>query len=516
MPSRAERNLRALDTSHLEAGLGARTARGGLIGISTQLMAMAMQIANAAVMARLLEPADFGLIAMAMVVTGFIMLFQDLGLSTATIQRKVIDQDLVSGLFLINVAIGVVIMLASFGAAPVAAWAYDDPRVMPLVMALAATIPLSALGAQHRALMQRRMMWNRVQALQLVPQFLGIVAGILAATLTDLGYWALVLTQWVTGFAGMVLAWAFSGWWPSRVSDWSGVRAAVGFGANLTLFSFANWFNRNLDNALIGWRWGPDELGFYTRAYTLLMLPMRLVSGPVTGAVLPALSRLQDQPERWRDRLLEAMGAVFFISSGLTSVMIAAAEPMILVVYGPGWEKAADIFQILLFAMYAQMIANLNGWIYISTGRTGRMAVWGLIYLPIVVAAFAISLPFGAIGVAKGFTVATIVALVPCVAFASHGTAVSATAIFRQAFAPVFIGLGSVGISHLIPVPSMQSGLVSSHVLEMVVRIASCSGLYIAATVVVVVLDPKTRGIRDRAIGWRRPLLNTPIRAARK
>ncbi len=460
--TRAERNRMALDTSHLSTGLGAKTARGGVIGMSQQVLSMVIQLGNAAIMARLLEPSDYGLVAMALVVTGFVSLFTDLGLSTATIQRKAIDQDLVSGLFLINCAMGLAIMLAAWAAAPLAAWAYEDPRVQPLVMALAVTIPLSALGAQHGAILTRRMRWGLVRAQAVIGQLVSVAAGIVSAAVLDLGYWSLVVAAWAGALTGLALAWTFSGWRPGRVRDWSGVRTAVGFGANLTLFSFANWFTRNLDNALIGWRWGAAELGYYTRAYQLLMLPLNLVSGPVTAAVLPALSRLQDQPERWRARLLEAISALFFITCALTSAMLAASDEMILIVYGDRWAPVTDLFRVLLFAMFSQMITNLNGWVSISLGNTRRMAMYSLLFkAPLSLTLFAIGVSYGAIGVAVAFVAASFIALVPGVVVTTWKTPLRPLDVFKAAAFPVMAGLASfpVGwiISDLIEPSSMLS-----------------------------------------------------------
>lgn len=500
MKHRSERNRRALDASHLERGLAARTAQGGIIGVSSQAIAIGLQLVNAAVMARLLQPSDFGLIAMAIVVTGFVALFQDLGLSTATIQKKSIDQDLISGLFLINLGMGLGIMITCWAVAPWAASLYDDPRVEPLVVALSATIPLSALGAQHRALLQRRMMWWRLRTLQLLPQFVGVITGILVAILSDLGYWALVVTQWTNALVGAALAWLLSSWRPSRVENWSGVRSAVGFGVNLTVFQFANWFNRNLDNALIGWRWGPDELGHYTRAYMLLMLPLTLISGPVTAAVLPALSRLQDQQERWRDRLLEAMGAAFFLSSGLISVVIAAAEPLVFAMYGQGWETAVSIFQILLLAMYGQMIANLNGWIYISSGNTRSMALFNMLFrLPVSLVCYSIGVTYGATGVAMGFVVATYVSVVPAAINATRNTGLSFIEPLKTAVGPVLAGIIAAITAYSV-LPQFSSSTFHDNFTFAVQRGVVASLVYTGLSVTIVLVFPSYSSLRSRLI----------------
>ena len=139
--------------------IGRRAASGGAIAVAAQIVKLLVQFGTLAVMARLLLPADFGLVAMATTVTLFVGLFTDFGLSAATVQRAEIDHGTVSALFYINVATGAALMLLAIAAAPLAAWGFGDPRVSPVVMALAAQIPFVAATAQHNALLRRGMRW---------------------------------------------------------------------------------------------------------------------------------------------------------------------------------------------------------------------------------------------------------------------------------------------------------------------------------------------------------------------
>ena len=144
--------------------LGRRTAHGATVAVTGQLAQMVIQLGASAVMARLLAPKDFGLVAMALTVTGFVSIFTDLGLSTATIQRKELDQDTASGLFYLNLATGIVADAGCFCLGAGAAWLYGDDRVRWLIMAQAAAIPVSAAGVQHTALLQRNMRWVAIRS----------------------------------------------------------------------------------------------------------------------------------------------------------------------------------------------------------------------------------------------------------------------------------------------------------------------------------------------------------------
>ena len=439
--SRDEINRRALATDHLMSTLGRRAVTGGVIAVAGQVVQTGIALVSIIFMARLLTPADFGLVAMAATVTVFVGMFTDLGLSAATVQREDLDQDTVSALFYVNLAMGVAVMLAAFAAAPIAAWFFGDERVFWLVVALAIQIPLSAAAVQHKALLQRGMRWIAIQWTKLAAQLAGAIAAILLAWQTDLGYWSLVAQAWVIAVLGLAISWAVCRWRPGRVTSWAHARSALGFGLNLTGFNFVNYFHRQFDNVLIGWRWGSIELGYYTRAYGLLTLPLSVINGPIGSAVIPALSRLQSDPKSWRKLFLEALGMVTLISSGITALMIATADPLITILLGPGWSEAAGIFGLLAISMFGATVMNAMGWVYISLGRTRRMFAWSLMVVPVFVLSFVLGLPFGAKGVALSYSSAVCLAVLPCIAFAVQASPADVKSVIRVIFAPTLAGI---------------------------------------------------------------------------
>src|SRR5207237_344463 len=118
--------------------------------------------------------------------------------------------------------------------------------------------------------------WITIQWTGIVAQLAGALVGILLAWRTDLGYWALVGQAWVITTLSLVLVWVTCPWRPSIITQWGKVRPAIDFGLNLTGFNLVNYFHRQFDNVLVGWRWGPGEVGFYTRAYALLTMPLAI------------------------------------------------------------------------------------------------------------------------------------------------------------------------------------------------------------------------------------------------
>lgn len=451
--SRASRNrdfFASLDNSD---SIGDKAASGGMISIFGQLVRMVLLFAASAILARLLTPEEFGLVAMATTVTAFIGVFTDLGLSAATVQRAEIDSDIVSGLFLVNIAVGLLVMLVAFAIAPLAAWALGEPRIVPVIAALGLAIPITAAGAQHNALLQRRMRWISLQATTVGSQALGALVAVLVAAYMHVGYWALVVQVLVAALSGLVINWSLCSWRPAFVTRWAPVRESLTFGFHLTGFNLLNYFHRQFDNLLVGWRWGATQLGHYSRAYGLFMLPLNALGFPLGAAVVPAMSRLQTDPDRWRRLYLTAIASLTLLTSPLAGCFVLLAEPLTLAVYGPQWREAIPMFRVLALSIVVQPVYSSGGWIFVSLGRTGPLARAGLVATVWYCAAFLIGLPFGARGVATAYTCAVVLLAPPWLWWAARGTSLSLFDIGRVVSPPILGALLSLVIAASTPTP---------------------------------------------------------------
>ena len=501
MTTQAERNARVLSTEHLMDDLGGRAARGGMIAISAQPIRMILQFVTSAILARLLAPSDFGLVAMAAAVTGFVAIFSEMGLGAATMQRTEIDQDTVSGLFWLNLGLGVALVPIALLIAPLAAAFFKDQRVLHLIMALSLTLPMVAAGAQHTGLLMRSMRWVTTQWTAIAGQVVGSVAGILVAWKTDLGYWSLVVHAWGAAGGTLLFIWLACPWRPTLVKDWSGTRDALGFGLNLTGFTVVNFFHRQLDNIIIGWRSGAAELGYYARAYTLMMLPINMFNGPFNSAVTPALSRLQHEPERWRRAFLDSLGLAAFLGAGVAAGLIATAEPLVAILYGPGWERSAVVFRYLAISIFAGTPLSATGWIYMSLGRTNRMLQWSLIFTPCVAAAFLLAMNHGATGIALAYALVMNLALVPGYAFATYRTPVGLWDVMKVILPMSGAGAVAAVAGVLTPVEGMN-------VFVRLILSGAVAGLvYLALAGGVLVKAEAYREVRERILRLAGPLL---------
>lgn len=443
-------------TGHLIDDLKGRSVRGGAITLSAQGIKFVLQVGSTMVLARLLTPADFGLIAMVTVVTGFVAMFKDAGLSVATIQREHITHEQVSTLFWINVSLSIAVMIVVAALAPAIAWFYGKPELTWITLALAATFIFSGLTVQHQALLRRQMRFKALAIIDIASLAAGIATAIVMAVL-GFGYWSLVGMPAAMAVVNCVLVWVFSGWQPGRPVRGSGVRSMLGFGGGLTGFNVLNYFTRNADNVIIGFALGSGPLGLYSRAYNLLMLPIRQINVPVSAVMLPLLSRLQSDSIRYRRAYMNAIGMLAFVGMPLVAFLFVIADDAVLIVLGPGWEEASTVFRWLAPAALLGTVNVAPGWLCNSLGRVKTQLIWAALSAPIAIMAFLVGTNWGIVGVAAAFSVTWCILLLVFMAMACHRTPIAFTQLLVLLAHPVFASTGAAAVC-LALVPELVSG----------------------------------------------------------
>lgn len=397
-------NLEANAFDPPEGSLRRSVGRGAIVTAMAQSVRVATQIISVIVLSRLLSPQDFGVVAMCAPVLAFIALFQDFGLTQATIQKTGIRHDEVNSLFWINVAVSAVLACVLAGAAPLVAAFYGEPRVSGLVAALGLQIMAYGLGAQHLALLTRRMQFTRLAIIDVASAVTGLAVSI-AWTFIDRSYWALFAGTLTGAVLPTLCYWVSSRWRPGMPRKVEGIGQLLNFGAGITGFNFANFFARNLDNVLIGKYWGEAQLGLYDRAYKLLLFPLSQITNPLSKVMVPALSRLKDEPDRYRSAYLRVMPLILLVALPGVAFATAMSDVLIPFVLGEQWRQSAPIFLALGFAGLLQPLNNPAGWLFVSQGRSGDFMRWGIVTAVTSVLAFLIGLPYGALGVAIAYAV---------------------------------------------------------------------------------------------------------------
>jgi O-antigen/teichoic acid export membrane protein len=399
-------------TDHLLTNLKGRAISSGFVTVLSQGVQFVLSLASTVVLARLLLPEDFGLIAMVVTVTGFLRIFNDAGLSTATIQREGITHAQVSNLFWTNAALGGAITLLLAVLSPVIAWFYREPRLVDVTLALSITFLLASSTVQHQALLKRQMRFKVVAMIEIGAAAFGVLTGI-GMALQHYGYWSLVGMQLSTSVSAMVLTWFASRWRPQLPKRRSGTRSLLHFGANLTASSFLWSLARGSDGLLIGRVYGAAPLGLYNRAGALVMRPVQQFIGPIESVFVPVLSRLQTQPERYRRVVLQAYEAIAVASFLFTGLLLGLAHPLTLAVLGGQWDKAAPIFAGFTLVALFTPIGSVATWLLTSQGRGREFLTASMIGSCMTIVAFLVGLPFGPLGVAVSYSVFCILFALP-------------------------------------------------------------------------------------------------------
>lgn len=429
------------DTNHLEGNLKRRSVRGGAVTIAAQASKFVLKLGSTAVLARLLVPEDYGLIGMATVIVGFVEYFKDLGLSAATIQQAKINHQQVSTLFWINVVIGCLVALVVALLAPAVALIYQEPRLRTITLCLAISFVFSGLTVQHQALLQRQMEFSSLAKIEIIALINGIVGSIISAYY-GAGYWSLVILQLLTVASNAIGVWFFCRWRPGLPSRNANIGSMLNFGRDLTGFNIINYFSRNLDNFLIGRVWGAQQLGLYAKAYQLVLLPINQINVPVDRVALPALSRLQNDPERYQRYYGRALLAITFLGMPLVMFLCVSADKVILLLLGKEWLNAIPIFQFLIPAAFIGTFNLATGWVYQSLNRNDRQLRWGIFSSVLNVIIFAVAIKWGALGIAAAYGFSRIIIVIPAIVYCYKGTWLKLTDFFAIIFLPTF---GSIG-----------------------------------------------------------------------
>ena len=326
-------------TDHLMDTIGGRTARGGVVTMASHGLKFAVSIVATAILARLLSPHDYGLIGMVAVATNFVVMFKDLGLSLATVQKAEISSRQISTLFWVNLTLSGITMLVMFLLAPAISWFYGDSRLTMIAVVSATGFLIGGLTVQHEALLKRQMRFMALSAVALVAMIVGYIVGI-AFAWYGFGYWSLVFSQLALLATDAILVWMICGWRPGLPRRGTGVRSMLSFGGNITAYGTVNYFSKNADNLLIGKFFGPQQLGLYNKAAQLVGLPTDQVHEPVMAVTVPALSRLADSPERYRKAYLRIMEKVLMLVMPAVALLIVSSDWLVSIVLGSQWKDA--------------------------------------------------------------------------------------------------------------------------------------------------------------------------------
>jgi PST family polysaccharide transporter len=445
-----------IDHDHVEGGtddLGDRAKRGSAIVFGAMLLQRGIGLICLALLARKLNPEDFGLVGMVAVLSSILTIFADLGLPEAVVQKADLTRRELSAAFWLNVLASCVIGGIMVAMAHPLAWFYNDARLVKLTLLFAIYFPLLGLGAQHYALLVRRMQYKRLALSETIGFGVGGVSGIWFAA-HGYGASALILQQIVNITIITSMNWCFAHWLPGLPSRQHSLRGMVHVGGNLTASKLVEYVIRNLDNFLLGRFCGAAPLGLYTRAYTLMTYPILLVSSPIARVTMPVLAKLQHDLPRLRQGYVRVLQMIAFISFPLMLGLIVTGEQVIRVIYGGKWTSVVPIFQILCLAGLYQGIYGAVSQLLVATGRTDRMLRCNFVLCAAVTIAFGIGVNWGPRGMATAYTATMTILILPYLAYAYQTVDLKLRKVLAALRAPFLAAMTMAGIVWLLEPPT--------------------------------------------------------------
>ncbi|HEY8721502.1 lipopolysaccharide biosynthesis protein [Pengzhenrongella sp.] len=450
-------------------------ARGTAVTVGAQLIRFVMQLGSMVVLARILLPSDFGLVAMVTAIIGVAEIVRDVGLSSAAIQARTLSAGERTNLFWVNTGLGAACAAIAIALTPVIVAIYHEPRLTHVVPPLAAVFILSGLNTQLRADLSRSLRFRALAGSDVISQGTGMLVAVIAAW-RGAGYWALVAQPVVAAFVALAVNAVNCRWLPGLPRRDVSIRSFFHFGLRLLGTQALSYGTKNIDNVVLGAVWGPTQLGLYSRAYQLLMTPLNQINTPLTRVALPVLSQLQDDRRMFARYAGRAQLVGCYVTATMLAVAAALSYPLIDLLFGAKWDGLAPIFALLALGGVFRSISQLSYWLFLAAGKTGAMLRLDLWCQPIMMGVIVAGVPWGPRGVAVGHLVAYGSYWVVSLVAVGRATGVPTRPLFVKAL----VAVGLVGAPAALAAWGATQ-LVGSSVAELALG-TTAAGIVVAAS----------------------------------
>ena len=371
-------------------------------------LSKALSLLTISILAHILPPENFGLIALATVATDYLSILSNLGLGSALVQRRGNIDQASSTVFTINLLAGIGLSILTALLAPLAAVFFREPTLTPILRWLGLTFTLTALGSVHNIHLQRNLNFQK----KLVPDIgNALIKGIVSITLalTGFGVWSLVIGQLVGVGISSSLLWVVAPWRPHLTIQRSLIRKLFGYGLPVMIDHTLSVLGDSFDYFVIGRIFTTSALGVYTLAYRLPEILIINVLWVMTDVLFPAFSEIQHQTEKLRKNFLTVLRYVELIVVPICFGLIVAAKPIILVAFGDQWLDAIPIMQILSLYALVISIGFHSGDVYKAIGRPDILLKIAIPVFIIRITALLIGAQYSLMGVAIAHLSASII-----------------------------------------------------------------------------------------------------------
>ena len=406
----------------------------------SQASRIILQLVSLFVLSRLLQPSEYGLLAMATVATNFAFLLRDMGTGAAVVQKENLTEETTSTVFWLNVGMGLFLALALVIASPFLAIYFRIDRLAPVLCLLSIVFPITSASAVHQSLLERRSGFKTMARIEIVSSLVGLVVAITLALL-GFGVYSLVWNMLASSICSSLQLRATSTWRPKKIWDMVELRSLWGFSGNLTGFNFINFFARNADSMVIGRVLGSVQLGIYSQAYKVMMFPLQNMTYVASRALFPVMSRQQGERDKMAQLYFRSLGLIATLTAPLMAGLWLLREPFVAIALGKQWGQVPIVLAWLAPVGFLQSLISTTGSVFMATGRTDLMMRLGLLGTVLQVGSFFIGVNWGIEGVACCYLIANILNGIPCFYFALQQLNLNLLGLLKQIWQPVLFSL---------------------------------------------------------------------------
>ncbi len=414
-----------------------RTATNILWKGSSVTLSTVLNFVVLAILANLLAPSDFGLRGIILIMLGFLTLLADLGLGAALVHEPTVTPEQLSTVFYLNVLFGLILSTALFASSGLIAAFFRDERLILILRVMSFAFLLSSFGAIFAAQLQKELRFKMRFIIELTEWAVSGVASVLLA-LRGLGVWSIVYGYMLGVLVRVVLLWVTASMRPRLMFSLKSIDKFLKFGIFVYGQQLLNFLTRNLDNIIIGRFLGPEALGYYSLAYSLMLTPVSRISDSVSQVIFPTFSLFQHDNQRIREGYLKVVRYVSFITFPMMAGMLVVAPQLMVAIYGPKWVPAIAVLQIFCLVGALQSIVSLAPTIQYTKGRSDISFKLNLLVLACDAAAFFIGVRYGILGVAVAYALLALILEPTIQVITNRLIGLSSKDFFRQLRLPTF------------------------------------------------------------------------------
>lgn len=398
------------------AGLGRASARGGAMLVAARGVNVIVQVATTVVLARMLSPYEFGLVAVVAALVGFAPVLVDLGTTDAAVQKARTTREEISALFWINMGIGALLTVLFAASSWLIARLFHQPELAEIALVSSLTFLITAVSVQHYALMRRAMEFRQLATIETVSNLLSSIIAI-AMAFTSWGYWALVAKPMLGLAFSATGAWIFCPWLPGRPQFTREVGGMVRFGLGITGFTVMDGITKSADRLAIGYFFGPGSLGYFQNAFLLYANVLGILTESLHNVAVSGLSKLRDNLDELKRSWAAGLTTVSFVSGLAFAGLAVTGQDFVVLLLGEKWGPAGPLLCLLAIRGIAHGTERTLGWLHVVAGRTDRWAKWGVFSAVCHLLALAAGLPFGPIGITTAYALVMFVLFVPALVY---------------------------------------------------------------------------------------------------